>query len=63
MSIEAELRRAVEAGVITLSDYHAIAGCITHHDGGAFSLDTSDLTEQELDALDAVIVWLDEVRE
>lgn len=58
--IRSALFRAADAGIISLAHAHAIAACFFRHaDSDVISMDMSPLTLDELDALDAVTVWLE----
>ena len=50
-------RQAVAAGVLTDAQADAIAGAIVVHEGGAIELRRENLADDELDALDSLIVW------
>lgn len=60
-SASSTLSLAVTAGVITPEQSLAILGAIVDH-GGATELRLHDLADDERDALDRLVVWMEKQR-
>lgn len=52
------ITQAVEAGILSESEAAAIAGAITEDADGAAIVDMGGLTDDELEAVDRLVVWL-----
>lgn len=50
-------RQAVAAGVLTDAQADAIAGALVFHAAGAVDMNRQNLRDDELEALDRLIVW------
>ena len=57
-SISSTMAAAVTAGILTPEQSFAIAGAIVDH-GGATELRLTDLSDDEREALDRLVVWME----
>ena len=57
-TVEDTMRAAAAAGVITSEHAEALAGAIVDH-GGAVELRLADLSDDEREALDRLVVWME----
>lgn len=54
-----DLTPAIAAGILTVHEANAISGAIIRHPDGAIEMRRENLTDDQLDALDRAIVWMD----
>lgn len=52
------ITQALDAGILTEAEAAAIAGAITEDADGAAIVDLGGLTDDELEAVDRLVVWL-----